>query len=83
MTKQETSMISLSSLLSESYFQERHKEVGSFIRKRKPTFQTVVSMILRMVKTSIQIACNWVGAFMNTDPVSKQAFSQASPPMSA
>lgn len=77
MTNQETAMISLSSLLDENHFQERHKKFGSFIRNRKLSFQTVTSMILRMVKTSIQIACNWLGAFMNTEPVSKQAFSQA------
>lgn len=77
MKNQKTAMISLSSLLCESCFQERHKKVGSFTRNRKLTFQTVVSMILRMVKTSIQIACNWLGTFMKTDPVSKQAFSQA------
>jgi len=77
MIKQPTAMIDLSFLLRESYFQERHKDPGSFTRNRKLNFETVAGMILRMVKTSTQIACNWLGDFMNTDPVSKQAFSQA------
>lgn len=77
MIKQPTVMIGLSSLLQENYFQERHKDFGSFTRNRKLSFEPVAGMILRMVKTSTQIACNWLGDFMNTDPVSKQAFSQA------
>ncbi len=77
MIKQLAAMMSLSFLLQESYFQEQHKVLGSFTRSRKLSFETVASMILRMVKTSTQIACNWLGNFMNTDPVSKQAFSQA------
>jgi len=77
MINQQNAISSLTSLLNEASYQDRHKKVGSFTRNRKLPFQTVVSMILRMVKTSIQIACNWLGAFMNTEPVSKQAFSQA------
>jgi hypothetical protein len=77
MITQQNAITSLTSLLNDGVYQNRHKEGESFTRNRKLPFQTVVSMILRMVKTSIQIACNWLGAFMNTDPVSKQAFSQA------
>jgi hypothetical protein len=77
MIKQPTVMIALSFLLQASYFQEKHKDLGSFTRNRKLSFEIVAGMVLRMVKTSTQIACNWLGDFMNTDPVSKQAFSQA------
>jgi len=77
MIKQQNVITSLTSLADDDNFQNRNKEAGSFVRNRKLPFQTVVGMILRMVKNSIQIACNWLGTFMNTEPASKQAFSQA------
>lgn len=77
MTKHKSAIISLSSLCNEPDFQAKHKEKRSFTRKRKLTFPIVTGMVLRMVKTSIQIACNWLGDFMEMEPVSKQAFSQA------
>jgi len=77
MTKQRSAIISLTSLCYELGFQKKHKKGKSFTRKRTLTFPIVTGMVLRMVKTSIQIACNWLGDFMETEPVSKQAFSQA------
>ena len=77
MTKQKSAINSLTSLCYELAFQERHKESKSFTRNRKLTFPVITGMVLRMVKTSVQIACNWLGKLMETEPVSKQAFSQA------
>lgn len=65
--------------LRESSFQDRHK-VGSnsFTRNRKLPFIVVAGMVFRMVKTSLQIACNWLGELVGMDQaVSKQAFSRA------
>jgi len=60
MIKQPTVMMTFSFLLQDSYFQERHKDLGSFTRNRKLSFETVAGMMLRMVKTSTQIACNTI-----------------------
>lgn len=68
------------SMISSSYeptFQEEHRKGQAFTRTRKLPFPIVIGMVLRMVKTSIQITCNWLGDLMETEPVSKQAFSQA------
>lgn len=48
-----------------------------FIRNRKFGFVTVVGMLLRTVKNSLQIDCNFLGKLMNIEPGTKQAFSQA------
>jgi hypothetical protein len=77
MTKQKNAITTIVSLSNDESFQERHKEANAFTRNRKLPFQTVIGMILRMVKTSTQIACNWLGNLMNMEPASKQAFSQA------
>jgi hypothetical protein len=77
MTNQESAIISLNSLCYEYAFQAKHKERKSFTRKRRLTFPIVTGMVLRMVKTSVQIACNCLGDIMEMEPVSKQAFSQA------
>lgn len=59
-------------------FQDRHKKSEKdFSRKRKLSFASIVSMLLRLVKSSIQIECNFVGGLMEIEPTSKQAFSQA------
>lgn len=77
MTIHQSAIVSLTSLSYELSFQEKHKQDRSFTRTRQLTFPIVAGMVLRMVKTSIQIACNWLGDFMEMEPVSKQAFSQA------
>ena len=77
MKKQKSAIFSIFSLCYSFDFQSKHKKERSFTRNRTLTFPVVTGMVLRMVKTSIQIACNWLGDHMETQPVSKQAFSQA------
>ena len=77
MTIHGPAIVSLLSLSYKPSFQEEHRKGQAFTRNRKLPFPIVVGMVLRMVKTSIQITCNWLGDFMETEPVSKQAFSQA------
>jgi mannose/fructose/N-acetylgalactosamine-specific phosphotransferase system component IIB len=77
MTIYQSAITTIRSLSYESAFQVKHRKGQAFTRTRMLTFPVVVSMILRMVKTSIQITCNWLGNTMETEPVSKQAFSQA------
>lgn len=78
MTIQESAIISLLDNLEEDLFQNQHKSSPpDFTRNRKLTFSSVVGMILRMVKQSLQIACNWLGDLTGRDPASKQAFSKA------
>lgn len=77
MTIRESAMISVLSLSYDASFQKAHRKGSSFTRTRKLPFPVVVGMVLRMVKSSTQIACNWLGDLMETEPVSKQAFSQA------
>lgn len=48
-----------------------------FTRSRKLSFGIVVGTILQLAKKSLQIECNLMGDRMNTEPVSKQAFSKA------
>lgn len=73
----QSAIVSLTSLYYELSFQQKHRQDRSFTRARQLTFPIVAGMVLRMVKTSSQIACNWLGDFMEMEPVSKQAFSQA------
>src|SRR5262249_3934844 len=71
-------MSNLTDLLKNVSFQNRHKIKSSvFVRNRKLTFPTIAGMILRMVKQSLQITCNWLGNLIGIDPASKQAFSRA------
>lgn len=78
MTIQGYAMLSLKTLTIDQLFQRRHKRNSSaFSRNRKLSFETVVGMLLRMVKKSIQICCNWLGDLIGEEPASKQAFSQA------
>lgn len=77
MTIRESAMISVLSSSYDPSFQKAHRKGRSFTRTRKLPFPVVVGMVLRMVKSSTQIACNWLGDLMETEPVSKQAFSQA------
>lgn len=78
MIVQNQAMIDLIDLLKTPSFQNQHKlKPSAFVRNRKLTFLTIVGMILRMIKQSLQITCNWLGDFMDTEPASKQAFSQA------
>lgn len=77
MTIRQSAIVSMVSSSYEPSFQEEHRKGQSFTRTRKLPFPIVMGMVLRMVKTSIQITCNWLGDLMETEPVSKQAFSQA------
>ena len=76
MTIHYQAMSRLSSLLNSPTFQQKYKLIqSSFTRNRKLTFATVAGMILRMIKKSLQITCNWFGDFIGAEPASKQAFS--------
>lgn len=78
MINQRFAILSLATLILENLFQERHKlKPSAFVRTRKLTFVAVVGMLLRMIKGSLQINCNWLGDLIETEPASKQAFSQA------
>lgn len=71
-------MAELVNLIRDNLFQDQYKlKPGAFVRNRKLTFAAVVGMILRMIKQSLQIACNWLGDLTGSEPASKQAFSQA------
>lgn len=75
---QKSYIIDLIHLITKASFRERNKKSSTdFIRNRKLDFATLIGMILRMVKTSIQITCNFIGDLMKIEPASKQAFSQA------
>jgi len=65
-------------LICDITFQCRFKKSPKdFSRSRKLDFATIAAMLLRMVKSSIQIECNFMGNLMRIGPASKQAFSQA------
>jgi hypothetical protein len=59
-------------------FQKTHS-IGeySFTRKRKLNFPLVFSMILKLVKKSLGIECEFMEPDINVIPPSKQAFSKA------
>lgn len=78
MTTHYHAMLQLTSLLNTPSFQQSYKlKPSAFTRNRKLTFPIVVGMILRMIKKSLQITCNWFGDLTKSEPVSKQAFSLA------
>lgn len=69
---------SLLFLIGDQNFQSQYKRcVTDFLRNRIFNFGTVVGMLLRMVKTSLQITCNFIGDLVREESGSKQAFSQA------
>jgi len=71
-------MSRLTTLLNTPSFQQNYKfKSSAFTRNRKLTFPAVAGMILRMIKQSLQITCNWFGNFIELEPASKQAFSLA------
>jgi hypothetical protein len=71
-------MSRLANLLNSSLFQKNYKlKRSAFTRNRKLTFPIVAGMILRMIKQSLQITCNWFGDLIGSEPASKQAFSLA------
>lgn len=59
-------------------FQISHR-IGenSFTRERKLTFEMVFSTILKLVKKSLSIECEWLEPCVNKLPPSKQALSKA------
>ncbi len=78
MTTHSQAMSDLTSLLNTPSFQNKYKlKASAFTRNRKLTFPIVAGMILRMIKQSLQITCNWFGDFIGVEPASKQAFSLA------
>lgn len=65
-------------LICDITFQCRFKKSPKdFSRSRKLDFASIAAMLLRMVKSSTQIECNFMGDLMRIEPASKQAFSQA------
>jgi hypothetical protein len=83
MTPYHQAMLNLNNLLKAAAFHEKHKLKSlAFARNRKLTFPVVAAMILRMIKQSLQITCNWLGDLIGVEPASKQAFSQARQKMS-
>jgi len=78
MSTQYFAMKALLRIIKDKEFQARYKRsVSDFIRNRKFGFVTVVGMLLRTIKNSLQIDCNFLGDLMDEEPGSKQAFSQA------
>lgn len=78
MTIRNFAITSLTDKLKGPVFQGKHKKTSAdFKRNRKLNSITVAVMILRMIKQSLQIACNWLGDLMKLEPASKQAFSRA------
>jgi hypothetical protein len=78
MNTQTDAVDSLLSLIIDPIFQSQYKRRSSdFLRNRIFSFGTVVGMLLRMVRSSLQIDCNFMGDLVNQEPASKQAFSQA------
>lgn len=74
----QTVLQSLATLIHDEAFQTKHKKSKTaFTRNRKLNFSAITGMILRMIKNSLQIACNWLGDLVDSEPASKQAFSQA------
>jgi hypothetical protein len=71
-------MSRLTILLNTPSFQQKFKlKSSAFTRNRKLTFPVVTGIILRMIKQSLQITCNWFGDLIESEPASKQAFSLA------
>ncbi len=84
MSVQATVIEELIHLIRNSDFQNRHKIASNaFTRNRKLTFDAVAGMILRLIKKSLQISCNWLGSLSGGTPASKQAFSTARQKISA
>lgn len=78
MTTHHQAMLRLTILLNTPSFQKKNKlKPSAFTRNRKLTFPVVAGIILRMIKQSLQITCNWFGNLMGSEPASKQAFSLA------
>lgn len=78
MTMHYQAILSLSNLLQTDSFQDNHKlHPTAFTRNRKLTFTSITGMILRMIKQSLQISCNWLADLIEAEAASKQAFSQA------
>ena len=70
--------------INDQEFQLRHKRAKTdFVRNRKFGFVTIVGMLLRTIKNSLQIDCNFLGDLMNEVPGTKQAFSKARMKISA
>lgn len=71
-------MINILEKIRDESFQNQYKRSATdFIRNRKLGFVTVVGMLLRGIKSSLQISCNFLGDLVKEEAGSKQAFSQA------
>lgn len=78
MSIRENAIKSALKAIHDKTFQNKHKaSAKNFSRNRKLSFANIVSMLLRLVKNSLQIECNFFGDLMDIDPATKQAFSQA------
>lgn len=78
MTRSNRTITVLHNMIHSAEFVMRHrKNSTAFTRQRKLTFATVVSVILRLARKSLQIECNLLGDQQMMEPASKQAFSKA------
>ena len=78
MDTQCSAMKAILRMIHNQEFQARYKRaVNDFIRNRKFGFVTVVGLLLRTIKNSLQIDCNFLGDLVREEPGTKQAFSQA------
>ncbi len=66
-------------VLRDQEFIAKHRlRPGAFTRRRKLTFERIVSTLIHLVRNSLQIVCNKLGEYFHMDdPASKQAFSRA------
>jgi len=84
MDTQSFAMDDILRIINDQEFQLRHKRAKTdFVRNRKFRFVTIVGMLLRTIKNSLQIDCNFLGDLMKEVPGTNQAFSQARMKISA
>lgn len=78
MDTQYSAMKAILRMINDKAFQARYKRaITDFVRSRKFGFVTIVGLLLRTIKNSLQIDCNFLGDLMNEEAGTKQAFSQA------
>ncbi len=64
-------------ITDKNFINSHKRSPNAFTRNRKLSFGTIVSTILQLAKRSLQIECNLLGDRTMSEPVSKQAFSEA------
>ena len=89
MTIQQSAILSIIKLILDDAFQSRHKLLPTaFMRMKKLPFYAVVGMVLRLIKQSLQISCNWLGELIDSEELVKEfgrcsteGAAKESPPM--